>query len=136
MTNCPKCNDPVQEGETFCGKCGTLIPTGKEKASEAKPQGTKPAETPPAAAKPAKKKRKLWPIFLVGGILIFIGIIVAGLLLVGFNMLGKSAAIKEYINNTKPDFEKVVEDIGKLETNLTYESNAQTAEETKKEVDF
>lgn len=125
MKNCPKCNDPVQEGETFCGKCGSLIPTGKQT------NGKQEANTP-APATIAPKKRKLWPILVTISTVILIGVICIILYFVG--ILGKGVTIKKFVENTNPDFKKVVEDTGKLEKNLTYESKAQTEEETKKEV--
>lgn len=126
MKNCPKCGDPVQKGETFCGKCGEPIPVGDKKPDSSK-QPTAPAVQEP------KKKKKLWPIFLATTVIVFIIGIVCIMYLTG--IVGKGVTVKKYVQNTQTDFNKVVEDIGKLDNNLTYESKAETEEEIKKEVD-
>lgn len=138
MKNCPKCGDPVQKGETFCGKCGNIITAGnkKEGSSTKKTQST-PPQSQPTQATPQqtdpKKKRKLWPLFLATTIIVLIIGVAAVMYLTG--TLGKGVTIKKYIQNTQSDFNSVVEDIGKLDTHLTYESKAETEEEIKKEID-
>lgn len=138
MKNCPKCGDPVAKGETFCGKCGALIPSGEEKKgptsekSNTPPASPTPPQTPPSSVQP-KKSRKLWPIFLATTVIVIIAAIIGLLFL--FGILGKGAAIKKYVQNTEPDFKTVVENIDKLEKNLTYESTAETEEEIQAELD-
>lgn len=138
MKNCPKCGDPVAKGETFCGKCGAIIPSGKEKDKEGsaptKAQNTPP--TPPAPPQASstepKKKKKLWPIFLATTVIVLIAAVIVFMFL--FGVFGKGATIKKYVQNTEPDFKTVVEDIDKLEKNLTYESTAETEDEIKAEL--
>jgi cell division protein FtsB len=137
MTNCPKCGDPIQKGETFCGKCGNIITAGDEKSKK-----TTPAQNVPATPAPAqtitptpepKKKRKLWPIFLATTFFVLLVAIIGFLFI--FGVFGKGATIKKYVQSTEPNFSTVVEDINKLEKNLTYESTAETEEEIKAEID-
>ncbi len=137
MTNCPKCGDPVQKGETFCGKCGNIIATGDKDSKEVAPNQNVPATPAPAQTTTStpepKKKRKLWPIFLATTFFVLIVAMIGFLFLLG--IFGKGATIKKYVQNTEPDFKAVVEDIDKLEKNLIYESTAETAEEIKEEID-
>ncbi len=136
MTNCPKCGDPVQKGETFCGKCGNII-TADNKADKSAPAQNVPTTEVPAqttaSAPEPKKKRKLWPIFLATTFFVLIVAIIAFLFL--FGIFGKGATIKKYVQNTEPNFSTVVEDTDKLEKNLTYTSTAETEEEIKEDVD-
>lgn len=131
MDKCPKCKDPVQEGETFCGKCGTLIPTKKE-TDTTKNIPASPEKTP---AEPEKKK-KYWPIILTVIIVgFFVGILVVGLFIAGFGLLGSNEDTKKYVKNTQDDFKAVTDSLGQLEVSLAYESTADTEEEIKEETD-
>lgn len=132
MKNCPKCEDPVQENETFCGKCGTLIPTEGEESDASKTPTTsseKPQEEP-------EKKKKIWLIILVICIIgFFVGVMVIGLFFAGFNLLGVNEDTKKFVTNTQDDFKTVTNDLGQLEVSLTYESTADTEEEIKAETE-
>jgi len=138
MKNCPKCSDPIAKGETFCGKCGNIITTGDKKPGSTTPKAQNAPSTPAPAqtAAPApgpQKKKKLWPIFLATTFFVLIAAVISFLFL--FGVFGKGATIKKYVQNTETDFNTVVEDIDKLDKNLTYESTAETEEEIKVEID-
>ncbi|NQV12972.1 MAG: zinc ribbon domain-containing protein [Parcubacteria group bacterium] len=131
MSNCPKCKDPIEEGETFCGKCGEQL--GKPAVSSSTPVG----ETPTSAApnQPPKKK-KTWLYLLLGclGLSVIGGIIVIIMFFAGaFGF--KSWQIKDYVQAVKPDFEQVKTDIAALDANLTYKSDAETEEEIEAEAE-
>jgi len=111
MANCPKCGDPVSPGETFCGKCGAPIPV--QPAGQAAPQTPSPAPV----ASGGGKKTWLWVGLAVAAVaVVFIILWVTG-------VFGGSAAVKNYVNNTAPDFQMVSDNLAKLDKALTYESS-------------
>ncbi|MBU1178715.1 hypothetical protein KJ903_05930 [Patescibacteria group bacterium] len=131
MASCPKCKDPIEQGETFCGKCGEQL--GKPVASPA--ASTDKASTGEAVVQPPKKK-KTWLYLLLGclGLSIIGGVVVIIMFFAGaFGF--KSWQIKDYVQATKPDFEQVKNDIAALDANLSYKSDAETEEEIKTEMD-
>lgn len=132
MSNCPKCKDPIEQGETFCGKCGeSLTP---ESVQAKTPASTPPAAAPSAAAPP--KKKKTWLYLLLGclGVSVIGGIIVIIMFFAG--ALGfKSWQIKDYVEAIKPDFEQVKTDVAALDANLTYKSDAETDKEIEAELE-
>ncbi|EKD65007.1 MAG: hypothetical protein ACD_50C00218G0002 [uncultured bacterium] len=134
--NCPKCNDPVEAGETFCGKCGAPVPA--QKSSQSQPQA-KSQSQPQASSKqqsttyvPKKKKGLLLGVVAVV-------VIVAILLVLYFTgVLGGSAAVKKYVTGAGGDFQNVVDNLGKLEKTLTYETSGDAEKDLakfKEEVD-
>lgn len=130
MDKCPKCKDPVQPGETFCGKCGTPIPAKK---TVAKPTTSAP---PPQPKEETQKKKSIWLILLIIVVVgFFVGALVIGIFIAGFAILGDSGDTKKYVENTQEDFNTVVKNLGQLETELTYESTAETEEEIQEETD-
>jgi len=126
MEKCPKCNDPIEAGETFCGKCGGQL---SEPAKSATP-------SPEVPQTPVKKKKKTWLYIVLGclgvsliGAVVVIILFFAGV--VGF----KSLQIGDYVKKVKPDFETVKDDVTALDANLTYKSEAGTDEEIEKELE-
>jgi len=145
MANCPKCNDPIAPGETFCGKCGNSIPvqpaqtTPPTPSPATSPPTTPPPATPPTAAQPAAytpkpggKKTWLWVGIAVAAVVAIL------LVLWGAGLLGGSAAVANYVQNTQVDFQSVVDKLGQLDKALTYESSGdseQDMEDMKAEID-
>ena len=131
MNKCPKCNDPIEQGETFCGKCGKQLTAVVEKTTPtpaAKVGGSEKTATPP-------KKKKLWLFLLFGclGVSLIGGIVVIIMFFAGaFGF--KSWQIRDYVKAVKPDFEQVKTDVAALEANLTYKSDAETEEEIQAEM--
>ena len=126
MEKCPKCNDPIEAGETFCGKCGGQLaePT----------QATTPASEISQA--PVKKKKRTWLYIVLGclGVSLIGAVVVVILFFAG--VLGfKSMQISNYVEKAKPDFETVKDDVAVLDANLTYKSDAETDEEITKELE-
>jgi len=111
MANCPKCGDPIAPGETFCGKCGA--PIHVQQTAQTPPAGGQPT---PAAPKGGSKKM-LWIILAV------VAVIIVFVVLWATGVLGGSAAVKNYVVNTAPDFESVSSNLANLDKALTYESS-------------
>jgi hypothetical protein len=116
MANCPKCNDPVSPGETFCGKCGAPIPV----ASSVPPT---PATPPPVSVPAGKKKTWLW--LVLAAVVVVIVLIILGVM----GVFGGSAAATKYVQNTAPDFKTVTDSLNSLEKTLTYESSGDVAKD-------
>lgn len=135
MKNCPKCGDPVQKGETFCGKCGNVITKEGIKSNSNNPTNKNTPATPAPAQNTSsvKPKKKLWPIFLATTVFVLITAIIGFMFL--FGILGKGATIKKYVQNTETDFKSVVTAINALQKDLTYESTAETEDEIQTEID-
>lgn len=132
MANCPKCKDPIEQGETFCGKCGEQL--GKPVVSSPTPAGKTSAGV--TATQPPKKKKKTWLYLLLGclGLSVIGGIIVIIMFFAGaFGF--KSYQIKDYVTAVKPDFEQVKTDVAALDSNLTHKSDAVTEKEIEVETE-
>lgn len=124
MEKCPKCSDPIEPGETFCGKCGGQL-------TETAQVATPVAE---ASQAPAKKKKKTWLYVVLGCLgLSVIGAVVVIILFFAGVLGFKSMQISDYVKKAKPDFETVKNDVAVLDANLNYKSDAETDKEIEKE---
>lgn len=109
MGNCPKCNDPIAPGETFCGKCGSPLPVQPNAGS---------ANSPGVSTSTGQKNKTWLWVSLV------LGVVVVSLLVLWMTgLLGGGAAVSKYIDVAAPDFQIVSDDMDKLDQALTYETS-------------
>ncbi len=138
--NCPKCNDPIAQGEYFCGKCGNPLQgmgQSNQPASNPVPPppnttptqpgsvSVPPAQTPNQPTKQGSLKKTLWIILGVVVVVILLAILWAT------GVFGGSAAVKIYVVETEPDFSEVANTLDELDTAINFESTGDVDKDLK-----
>lgn len=112
VIKCPKCGDPIEAGETFCGKCGTTLSIQSNGGGQA-----------PLTSKPAggllQNKKMIWIIL---GAVVAVTVV---LLLWLMGVFGGSAAVTKYLKNTQPEFQTVTDNMNKLNKALSYQTTGE-----------
>ena len=120
VIKCPKCGDPIEAGETFCGKCGTTLSIQSNGGGQAPLTGTAPGGSQP------KSKKMLW--IILGAVAAVVVVLVLWLT----GVFGGSAAVTKYLKNTQPEFQTVTDNMNKLNKALTYETTGDTTKDIEK----
>ena len=115
VIKCPKCGDPIESGETFCGKCGTPLSVQSNGGGQAPLSGTMPAPS----GQP-KSKKMLW--IILGAVAAVVVVLILWLT----GVFGGSAAVTKYLKNTQPEFMTVVDNMNKLNKALSYKTTGET----------